>query len=49
VVCLTCVVCLVDLAHEGFRWFATSLMFLVEVPVFCGLFIAGMSVAGDWL
>ena len=34
---------------RGFRWFATSLMFLVEVPVFCGLFIAGMSVAGDWL
>ena len=33
---------------RGFRWFATSLM-LAEVPVFCGLFVAGMSVAGDWL
>ncbi len=34
---------------KGFRWFATSLMLLAEVPVLCGLFIAGMSVAGDWL
>jgi hypothetical protein len=34
---------------RGFRWFATSLMLLAEVPVFCGLFIAGMSIAGDWL
>jgi hypothetical protein len=34
---------------RGFRWFATSLMLFAEVPVFCGLFIAWMSVAGDWL
>ena len=34
---------------KGFRWFAVSLMVLAEVPVFCGLFISGMSVAGDWI
>ena len=34
---------------RGFRWFATSLMLLLELPVFGALFIAGMSVAGDWL
>jgi hypothetical protein len=34
---------------KGFRWFAASLMLLVEVPVFCALFISGMSIAGDWL
>jgi hypothetical protein len=34
---------------RSFRWFAASLMLLAEVPVLCGLFIAGMSVAGDWL
>ena len=34
---------------RGFRWFAVSLMLLAEVLVFCGLFISGMSVAGDWL
>jgi len=34
---------------KGFRWLAASLMLLAEIPVWCGLFIAGMSVAGDWL
>lgn len=34
---------------RGFRWFAVSLMLLAEVLVFCGLFISGMSVSGDWL
>lgn len=34
---------------RGFRWFAVSLMLLGEALVFCGLFISGMSVAGDWL
>jgi hypothetical protein len=34
---------------RGFRWFAVSLMLLAESLVFCGLFISGMSVAGDWL
>jgi hypothetical protein len=34
---------------RGFRWFAVSLMLLAEVPVVCGLFISGMSVAGDWI
>jgi hypothetical protein len=33
---------------RGFRWFAVSLMLLARVPVFCALFISGMSVSG-WL
>ena len=34
---------------KGFRWFAGSLMALMEVPVLGALFVAGMSVTGDWL
>jgi hypothetical protein len=34
---------------KGFRWFACSLMALMEVPVLGALFVAGMSVTGDWL
>ena len=34
---------------KGFRWFAASLMVLAQVPVLCSLFVAEMSVAGDWL
>jgi hypothetical protein len=34
---------------KGFRWFAASLMVLLQVPVFAALFVAGMSVSGDWI
>jgi hypothetical protein len=34
---------------KGFRWYATSLMTLIELPTLGALFVAGMSVAGDWL
>lgn len=34
---------------KGFRWFATSLMALIELPTLGALFVAGMSVTGDWL
>ena len=34
---------------KGFRWFATSLMALIELPTLGALFVAGMSVSGDWL
>jgi hypothetical protein len=34
---------------KGFRWYASSLMALIELPTFAALFVAGMSVAGDWL
>jgi hypothetical protein len=34
---------------KGFRWFASSLMVLVEMPIVGALFVAGMSVTGDWL
>lgn len=34
---------------RGFRWFACSLMALMELPTLGALFIAGMSVTGDWL
>jgi hypothetical protein len=34
---------------KGFRWFAASLMLVAEVVVWGALFIAGMSVSGDWL
>jgi hypothetical protein len=33
---------------KGFRWFAGSLMGVLELPVLGSLFIAGMSVAGVW-
>jgi len=31
------------------RWFAVGLMALLEMPVLGALFVAGMSVTGDWL
>ncbi len=34
---------------KGLRWFAASVVALMEVPVLGALFIAGMSVTGDWL
>jgi len=34
---------------KGFRWFAISLMALLELPVFSAVFVAGMSVTADWL
>jgi hypothetical protein len=34
---------------KGFRWFAGSLMALIELLTSCALFVAGMSVSGDWL
>jgi hypothetical protein len=34
---------------KGFRWFATSLMAIAELITWGALFIAGMSVSGDWL
>jgi hypothetical protein len=34
---------------KGFRWFAASLMTIMEVPVLGAVFMAGMSVTGDWL
>jgi hypothetical protein len=34
---------------KGFRWYATSLMVLVEVLTWGALFVAGMSVSGDWI
>ena len=34
---------------KGFRWSAAMLMAMLEVPVFGALFVAGMSVSGDWL
>jgi hypothetical protein len=34
---------------KGLRWLATSLVILEEVLVWGALFIAGMSVSGDWI
>jgi hypothetical protein len=34
---------------KGFRWFAVSLLLMAEVITWGALFIAGMSVSGDWL
>jgi hypothetical protein len=34
---------------KGFRWFAASLMAVIECPIVGASFIAGMSVTGDWL
>lgn len=34
---------------RGIRWFSAGLMTLMEVPVLGALFIAGMSVSGDWI
>jgi hypothetical protein len=38
-----------DLANEGVRWYAASLMAMAELITFGALFIAGMSVSGDWI
>jgi predicted membrane-bound mannosyltransferase len=34
---------------KGFRWYAASLMAMVEVITYSALIIAGMAVTGDWL
>ena len=34
---------------KGFRWFATSLLALTELPILGAVFVAGMSISGDWL
>lgn len=34
---------------KGFRWFAASLLASVEVITFGAIFVAGMSISGDWL
>jgi len=34
---------------KGFRWCAASLLALVEVITFGAIFVAGMSISGDWL
>jgi hypothetical protein len=34
---------------KGFRWYATSLMALAELITLGALFVAGMSISGDWL
>jgi len=34
---------------RGLRWVASGLMTLMELPVLGALFVAGMSVTGDWL
>ena len=34
---------------KGLRWLASSLMVLEEVVIYGALFIASMSVSGDWL
>ena len=34
---------------KGFRWFAASLLALIEVVTLGAIFVAGMSISGDWL
>jgi hypothetical protein len=34
---------------KGFRWYATSLMAMAELITWGALFVAGMSISGDWL
>jgi hypothetical protein len=34
---------------KGFRVFAASMMLLLEVPVLGAIFVAGMSITGDWV
>ena len=34
---------------KGFRWWAASLMIMAEIVVWGALFVAGMSITGDWL
>ena len=34
---------------KGFRWWAASLMVMAELVVWGALFVAGMSITGDWL
>jgi hypothetical protein len=33
---------------KGFRWYATSVMALAEVPIMGALLISAMSIAGAW-
>ena len=42
-------VCLWIWRMKGFRWYASSLTGLIELPTFAAMFVAGMSVTGDWL
>ncbi len=32
-----------------FAWYAISLLTLIELPILGALFVAGMSISGDWL
>ena len=34
---------------KGFRWWAASLMAMAELVVWAALFVAGMSITGEWL
>jgi hypothetical protein len=34
---------------KGFRWFAVSLVTVLEMILFGAFFVAGMAVSGDWL
>ena len=34
---------------KGMRWFAFCLVFLQQILLFGALFVAGMSITGDWL
>jgi len=34
---------------KGFRWWAASLMAMAEVVIWGALFVAGMSITGEWL
>jgi ABC-type uncharacterized transport system fused permease/ATPase subunit len=34
---------------KGFRWFAVSLVTILEMILFGAFFVAGMAITGDWL
>jgi len=34
---------------KGFRWYAVSLLTLVELPIYGAIFVAGMAISGEWL
>ena len=34
---------------KGFRWFAVSLIIVIEMILFGAFFVAGMAISGDWL
>jgi len=34
---------------KGFRWYAASLMAMAQLITYGALFVAGMSISGDWL